>query len=530
MLPDSSQRYRLPAHVPDRFAPSTFPMTSRQIPGCLSFLIFSAALAAAATSKPNILFIVSDDLNHWVGTLHRNPQTQTPNIDRLAKRGVNFTHAYCASSVCNASRSAFMSGRRTATIGVYGNAYMPWSNYINEAECINGYLRSNGYETLGVGKLYHKGGPGAHTEGTHWDEYVVGFGRQLGDDDDGDEGGGRRGRNRRPTSGKAALETDVLPGNKRIGEFEIGQPSIPDSETEDYKIAEWGAAQLARRHDRPFFLSVGFHKPHLPWIVPKKYFDLFPLETIQLPPHIADDTKDLPPAAMRFAHNSRWELVMKQGGENAWKQVVQAYLASIAYMDAQLGIVIDALDKGPNSGNTVVVFLGDHGWHVGEKERFGKSTVWEEAARAPLIWVAPQVAPAGVNCERTVDFLSFFPTLCDLAGLPKPAYLEGVSIQPLLEDPSREWNHPALTTYGYKNHAIRTENWRYIRYANGDEELYDEIADPYEWNNLAGDPKHASVKTSLAGWLPKTDKPPMNGQPVLERRAERRKQRSETPR
>lgn len=505
-------------------------MPYRLFPLFLCVLALASARVAAETKRPNILFIVSDDLNHWVGALHRNPQTQTPNIDRLARRGVNFTHAYCASSVCNASRSAFMSGKRTATIGVYGNAYMPWSDYINESECINGYLQASGYETLGVGKLYHQGGRGTQTEGKYWDKYVTGFGRNVGEDDESDEGGGRRARNRRPTKGEAAMETPVLPGNTRIGEFEIGQLAIPDSETEDYKIAEWGAAELSRTHDKPFFLSIGFHKPHLPWIVPKRYFDRFPLETIELPPHISDDTKDLPPAAMHFAHNARWNLVMSQGGEKAWKQVVQAYLASIAYMDAQLGIVLEALDRGPNAGNTIVVFLGDHGWHLGEKERFGKSTVWEEAARAPLIWVAPGITPSGVNCERTVDFLSFFPTLCDLAGLPKPAYLEGVSIRPLLADPTQEWNHPALTTYGYRNHAIRTEKWRYIRYANGDEELYDETADPYEWHNLAGDSRYASVKLELATWLPKSDKAPLPGQPVLERRAERERRRAEKAR
>lgn len=489
-----------------------------------SFICLSTSRAWAAAERPNVLFIVSDDLNHWIGALHRNPQTRTPNIDRLAKSGVNFMHAYCASSVCNASRSAFMSGKRTATIGVYGNAYVPWSNYINEAECINGYLKANGYETLGVGKLYHQGGGGAHSEGVLWDDYVVGFGRVGGGDDDEGDGGPRR---HRPTQGAAARNAPLRKGENRVGEFVIAQPDIPDSETEDFKIAEWGAAQLSRQHDKPFFLSVGFHKPHLPWIVPKKYFDLFPLETIELPPHISDDTKDLPRAAMHFAHNERWNLVMQQGGELAWKQVVQAYLASVAYLDAQVGIVLDALERGPNSRNTIVVFFGDHGWHLGEKERFGKSTIWEEAARAPLIWSVPGMTPAGVNCERTVDFLSFFPTLCDLVGLPKPAYLEGISIKPLLADPTIRWDHPALTTYGYKNHAIRSEKWRYIRYADGGEELYDEVADPYEWHNLAGDPKLAEVKRQLAAYLPTTDKEPMSGRPVLDRRAERAKRRAE---
>lgn len=475
--------------------------------------------AFAADTRPNILFIVADDLNHWVGYLHRNPQTRTPNLDRLAAMGVNFTHAYCASSVCNASRSALMSGKRTATIGVYGNGYMPWSNYIDEAQCLNGFLKANGYYTAGAGKIYHEGGAGVHTEGTQWDKYVVGFGKGGGDDDVEEEGGGRR---HRPTNGAEARNAPVRKNAMRIGEFEIGQLDVPDSETEDYKIAEWGAQQLGKTYDKPFFLALGLHKPHLPWVVPKKYFDMFPLDQIQLPPHTADDLDDLPPAALKWAHTARWNLVMADGGEKAWKQVVQAYLASVAYMDAQVGIILDALEKSPHAKDTIIIFFGDHGWHLGEKERFGKSTVWEEAARAPLIWSVPGLTPKGVECVRTIDFLSFYPTLCELTGLPKPAFLEGVSIKSLLADPKAEWKRPALTTYGFNNHGVRSEDYRYIRYANGDEELYDERADPYEWKNLAKDPKLAAVKAELAKSMPTENKPAADREAVQEERAKKR--------
>jgi arylsulfatase A-like enzyme len=319
----------------------------------------------AAEARPNVLFIVADDLNHWVGSLQRNPQTKTPNLDRLAQRGVNFTNAYCASSICNPSRAALLSGKRTATIGVYSNGHLPWTDYIDESQCLNAHFRANGYFTAGAGKIFHVGGGFKNSQGTQWDEYVVGFGKDQDVEDDEPQAG--KGKQKRFTNGAAALKQEPRKGNIKIGEFEIGAPAIPDRETEDYKIAEWGARHVAQKRNQPFFLALGFHKPHLPWIVPKKYFDLFPLDTIELPPHRADDLADLPPSAKRWAHTARWTSVMDAGGEKAWKQVVQAYLASIAYLDAQVGVVLDALEKSPNRDNTIVIFFGDHGWHFGEK-------------------------------------------------------------------------------------------------------------------------------------------------------------------
>ena len=313
-----------------------------------------------------------------------------------------------------------------------------------------------------------------------------------------------------------ALNQPPRPGNIKVGPFEIGAPNIADSETEDFKVAEWGVWQLAQKRDRPFFLALGFTKPHPPWIVPKKYFDLFPLDSIKLPPHIANDLDDLPPAGKEWAHTASWVSVMDAGGESAWKQVVQGYLASVAYIDAQVGMVLDALEKSPYKDNTIVVLLGDHGWHLGEKECFGKATLWEEATRAPLIWVAPGVTKPGSRCDATVEFLSIYPTLCDLAGLPKPDFLEGVSMRPLLANPQAEWTRPALSTFGFNNHSVRSAQYRYIRYANGDEELYDEKADPYEWTNLAANPELGPVKVDLAQWMPKENKPDRGASPVTQ--------------
>jgi arylsulfatase A-like enzyme len=466
-------------------------------------VVLAPPVSLAADSRPNVLLLVVDDLNHWFGGLQRNPQTKTPNLDRLASLGVNFTHAYCASPLCNPSRAALMSGKRTATIGVYSNMHMPWSDYINERQCLNAYFRGHGYYTAGAGKIYHLEGEFKNCQGTEWDEYAAAFGKPNVGEKEARAG---KQKQNRGVNGLEALK-QLRQGYFNVGEFEISATSIPDSETEDYRIAQWGARQLAQRRDRPFFLALGFHKPHLPWIVPKKYFDLFPLDTIELPPHIANDLDDLPPAARSWAHNGQWVSVIEAGGDRAWKQVVQAYLACSAYVDAQVGMVLDALEKSPNKDNTIVVLLSDHGWHLGEKERFGKAALWEEATRAPLICVAPGVTKPGGSCDAPVEFLSIFPTLCDLAGLPKPDFLEGVSIRSLLANPQAEWTRPALSTFGFNNHSVRSAQYRYTRYANGDEELYDEQADPYEWRNLAGKPELGRVKADLARWMPTENKP-----------------------
>jgi arylsulfatase A-like enzyme len=187
---------------------------------------------------------------------------------------------------------------------------------------------------------------------------------------------------------------------------------------------------------------------------------------------------------------------------NQWKEAIQGYLAACAYTDMNIGRLMAALDKSAMKENTIIVFWGDHGWHLGEKEHWRKFTLWEEATRAPLIWVAPWVTKPDSVCERTVDYMSIYPTLMDLCGLPKPAHLEGLSIKALLADPKAAWEPNAMTTYRYNNHGVRSEGWRYIRYANGEEELYNEATDPYEWKNLAGDPQYAGTKRELAKMMP----------------------------
>ena len=467
--------------------------------------------------NPNILLIMADDLNHWIGPIGRNPQTRTPNLDRFAKQAVNFTHAYCPASVCNPSRCAFMSGLHPSTTGVYGNPNLPWQNYIDEKKALNGYLRANGYHAIGAGKIYHIGGNGSapHSEGIQWDEYST----HVFGDDPGEDGSGNAGvppadegrPDPRPKRNNAPSSSAPRTKPTRFADIALGPLNITDADTNDQKVAKWIGSQLQKTYTKPFFMAYGCHKPHLPWQVPQKWFDLFPLADIQLPPTQPTDSDDLPPTGKRWTHDARWKAINAPGGDQAiknWKLAIQAYLASIAYTDAQFGIILDALDRSPHRDNTIVLVMADHGWHLGEKQHFGKTTLWEESTRVPYLWRVPNLTPVnGATCTRAVETLSLFPTLCDLTGLPKPAYLEGASIAPLLANPTAEWTRPALTTYGYKNHALRTEQWRYIRYADGGEELYDELADPNEWRNLAADPKHAPLKKDLAKWFPSENAP-----------------------
>jgi len=442
-------------------------------------LLFLALLYAFGSDaqvderRLNVLFIAVDDLNHWVGHLGRNPQTKTPNIDRLAKMGVTFTRAYCAAPVCNPSRAALLSGKRPGRSGVYDNQDN-FRNTIQPGESLVMQFKNAGYATLGMGKVWH-GGLGFP------EQWTATAGRVRG----GDQGN--------------AKVRDRSIGGIKFGVIEGGDEAVPDTQ-----IADYGVAQLGQKHEKPFFLTLGFHKPHMPWNVPQKYFDLHPLDKIELPPHRTNDLGDVPAEGLRMA---------APGGDHArvlasgrWKEAVQAYLAAISYLDAQVGRILDAFDKSAYATNTIICFWGDHGWHLGEKEHWRKFALWEEATRAPFIWVAPGVTRPGGVCDRTVDFMSIYPTLCDLAGVTKPPHVEGSSIRSLLADPKAPWSHPALTTFHQNNHAIRTERWRYIRYHDGGEELYDHNSDPYEWTNLAAKPEHAATKTDLSKWFPKENR------------------------
>ncbi|MDZ4289242.1 MAG: sulfatase [Prosthecobacter sp.] len=446
-------------------------LTGCALPGLI------AQTPTPARAKPNVLFIAVDDLNHWLGYLGRNSQAATPNIDKLAARGVRFTRSYCAAPVCNPSRAALMSGMRPGESGVYDNS-TDWRPLISEDKPLTTTFRKAGYFVCGSGKIYH----GSYERRSEWDDYLDDVRKSP-----------------KPAKGQS----------DGVGGIKFAPIDCKDEDLDDWDITNYGIEQLGKAQDKPFFLAVGLHKPHMPWNVPRKYYDMFPLASIKLPPTTENDLADVPPAGVKMARPEGDHAAMVASGR--WKEAIQGYLAACAYTDMNIGRLMAAFDKSPHKDNTIIVFWGDHGWHLGEKEHWRKFTLWEEAARAPLIWVAPGLTMPNSVCERTVDFMSVYPTLTDLCGIPTPAHVKGPSIRSLLLDPKSAWSQPGITTFGFSNHGIRTEDWRYIHYANGDEELYNEAIDPYEWKNLAADPQYTGTKTELAKNLPTINQPSGGG-------------------
>lgn len=431
---------------------------------------------AAKTERPNVLFIAVDDLNDWISCLGGHPDCKTPNIDRLASRGLLFTNSHCAAPACNPSRAALLTGIRPSSSGVYLNS-QPWRPVMQDAVTLPQHFRNHGYQSIGSGKIFH----GRYNDYGSWDDYL----KQTGD----------------PQPTQAVLKDP----HSRAGTIIWGVLDTQDQEMSDYKMANYAIDFLSKPDQKPFFLACGIYRPHMPWQVPRKYYDMYPLDKIQLPNVPEHDLDDIPPAGVRMA---------KPGGDHAkilktenWRYAVQAYLASIAFADVQVGRVLDALDASPYAKNTIVVLWGDHGWHLGEKKHWRKFSLWEEATRAPLMMVVPGVTQAGTKCDQAVDFMNIYPTLCELCELPRGEHLDGLSMVSLLKDPAQTWERPALTTHGRLNHAVRDNRYRLIRYQNGDEELYDHSQDPMEWKNLADDPQYAETKERLAKWFPAKNAP-----------------------
>jgi len=442
---------------------------------------FSLA-AQGRTARPNVLFIAIDDLNDWVGCLGGHPDVKTPNLDRLAERGVLFTNAHCSAPACNPSRASLLTGILPSTSGVYYNS-QPWrrSSVLADAVTLPQHFMAHGYRVIGGGKIFH----GAYPDPASWHQYF-------------------------PSKRKTKPD-DPLPPNRplngipKTAHFDWGPVHVPESEMGDYKVADWVISQLRKKHDKPFFLACGFFRPHLPWYVPPKYFDMYPLDKITLPNVNENDLDDVPPIGRKMARPDGDHRKVIQ--YNQWRKAVQGYLASISFVDACLGRVLDAFDESPYAHNTIIVLWADHGWHLGEKLHWRKFALWEEATHAPLMIVAPGITKAGSRSHRPVSLIDIYPTLIDLCRLsPKPE-LQGKSLLPLLKNPDASWSRPALTTYGRNNHSLRTERWRYIRYSDGTEELYDHHTDPLEWTNLAGDPKYQQLKQELRRWLPQANAP-----------------------
>jgi arylsulfatase A-like enzyme len=481
------------------------------------FLAFSQCLLKKAIgsehrAKPNVLFIAIDDLNDWVNCLGGRAGVKTPNLDRLAARGVLFTNAHCTAPSCNPSRASLLTGIRPSTSGVYVNN-QNWRRapVLRHALTIPRYFRGQGYRSIGGGKIFHAGswmnacGRDGFNDDGSWDSYFPSPRRAMPDEirpQDWPVNGLLREAEKEGFENLFAWKTPTELRNI-IEEWKIvdwAPLKEREEEMADSKVVNWAVAELGRKHEKPWFLGVGIFRPHVPWYVPRKYFDLYPINKIALPPVRENDLDDTSPVGQGFVERKWHRWIVKN---NQWKQGVQGYLASISFTDALVGRLLDALDKSSDAKYTIIVLWSDNGMHLGEKEHWEKFTLWEESTRVPLIIIAPGVTHPGGRCSRPVSLLDIYPTLIELCGLQPKSELEGRSLVPLLVDPRARWDRPAVTTWRPNNHAVRSERWRYIRYHDGSEELYDHEKDPDEFTNLARDKQYEAVKKELAGWLPK---------------------------
>ncbi len=446
-----------------------------------------------AESKPNILMLCVDDLNDWVSFLDGHPQAKTPHMKKLAQLGVNFTNAHCTAPGCSPSRNALMFGVEPHKSGLY-----PFYDIVDIPEKTMGkftpmplWFRKNGYLTVGFNKVFHNP-DNKYKQKEQWDIY-----KSIGD--------GKL---------KLIMEEGYVPAEAKAHQYPpkskhkrlIACPaSNPKEDFKDHRIAVEAAKFLGKKHDRPFFLAVGMTLPHTPLIAPKENFDRF-AGPITSPPFKADDLNDVP---MAGRSNAQIYVEIPMRRDKAWEQMRRAYLACSSFTDDNIGIVLDALEQSEHIENTIVVLWSDHGYHLGEKRSFSKFSLWSEATRVPFVIYDPKIKGGhGQPCHEPVGLIHVYRTLCDLADLPCPAYIDGHSLKPWLADPSKLITAPALTTWGRGNYSLRSQSWRYTRYFDGSEELYHQGNDPHEWRNLAANPEYLPLLQEYREkWLPKQEAP-----------------------
>ena len=466
----------------------------------LALVIYASQLLAK--EKPNVLFIAIDDLNDWISPLDHHPSILTPNLERLAERSMTFTRANCAAPACHPSRVAVMTGVHPVRSGIYRNlfnAHGPrWrdeSPLLADAVVLSRHFMNHGYRAAGGGKIFHTlqwSAGDSQNDPEAWDDY--------------------RGDPLDPISSdwpRPVITPDpkagLGPGRPLGGAHYFGAAplEVPDEQTGDHRVTDWAIEQMSRPPERPVFLAVGLFRPHIPWEVPSKWFDLFDGEKVRLPEHRADDLEDAFDHGRTSWH--RWVVENKQ-----WRSFVRGYLASVAYVDAQVGRLLDALDASLMKDNTIVVLWSDHGFHLGEKANWEKFGLWDQTTRVPLFISVPEL-PGGRRCAKPVSLVDLYPTLCDLAGLPIPTQCTGHSMVPQLRDPLAPVERPAVVSYVFlrndnpqrhPSHAVVGERYRYIRYHDGFEELYDLQDDPHEFANRVQDEALAEVKARLIGHLP----------------------------
>ncbi len=452
-------------------------------------LLAQPSRSPAAPARPNVLLVVFDDLNDWVGPLQGHPQAHTPSLDRIARRGVSFTNAHVQAPLCNPSRASFLTGLRPSTTGIYGlapgiRAVPSLANRVTLPQ----HFAAHGYATASFGKIFHDGSIPPALRAREFGVWGPSPPMPLPD-------------------ARLAPDTGARGQVARLVDWGIFPER--DEDQADYQIADAAIAHLrAAPPDAPWLVAVGFRLPHVPNFASRRWFDRIPADAVALPPLRRDDRADTPP----FSWYLHWKLPEPR---LAWYRehdqlapFVRAYLASTTFADAQFGRVLDALDAAGRLDDTIVVVTSDHGYHLGEKEITGKNSLWERATRVPLLIAGPGITPRVVT--DPAELLDLYPTLAELAGLPPRSDVEGRSLVPQVLRGARR-SEPAITTHNQGNHAIRTDRWRYIRYADDSDELYDMQADPNEWVNLAGQATHRRTIAELRAWLPKTDAAPVEG-------------------
>ncbi len=457
-------------------------------PLLLSVLWLGLALASpAAPAKLNVLFLAVDDMNNDLGC-YGHPQVKSPNIDRLARMGVRFDRAYCQFPLCSPSRSSLMTGLRPDTTRVFDLQYH-FRTHLPDVVTLPQMFSNQGYYAARVGKIYHYGNPGdIGTSGlddkASWQHFVNPAGRD-----------------------KTALEPDIINYTPKRGlgsamSF-LADKTGKDEEHTDGMVATEGIRLLEANKDKPFFLAIGFYKPHTPYVAPAKYWQPYPNADIQLPVEPAGNRDSKPKAALASSPQPYFGVTTDEA-----RECKQAYYAAISFVDAQIGRVLDSLDRLKLWDNTVVVFWSDHGYHLGEHGLWMKQSLFEESARVPLVIIAPGAKGNGQPCARTVEFVDLYPTLAELSGLTPPKNLAGASLKPLLDNPKAAWTKPAFTQVwrgGFAGHSVRTERWRYTEWDDGKQgvELYDHEPDPKEFKNLAEEPKHAETVKELKALVAK---------------------------
>lgn len=466
---------------------------------------------AASPSQPkspgyNVLFVAIDDLNDWVGCFGGNPQVKSPNLDKFASEGGMVMMNACApATVCCPSRSALLTGVHAHKTGVYGNK----NNLKNAPKAkdlvtLPEYFSQHGYHSLSMGKIFHR-----HPRPGDKESKKSDAGQWAFDEYHRTLGGIGPASKQRPVNGLPNLPNEKP--SYHYHAFDWGPTALNDeTEMMDHKTAGWAAEQLKTRdfEGKPFFMAIGISKPHLTWYVPQKYFDMYPLGEIVLPKTLATDLDDILDRNGKrvYEPTASWLRAERYGRH---KEAVQAYLATITFVDDCIGVLLDGLAESKYADNTIVMLWGDHGWFLGEKQRYGKTKLWQESCRVPLIVKVPGVTPRAKQCTGVVNLIDMYPTLIELCDLPENPMIDGRSFAPLLRNPHMEWNHPTLTN-GCSPGFYRVYDGRYSYTSyrqRGVEELYDHRKDPMEWTNRASNPEYAGIKARLKALVPSTDEP-----------------------